>query len=110
MHDVKATISDLNLHPWLYPPGRPSKAYVHFSFPEPGYYEDNEFGIRIEDIVMVVKADTKVKLVKMVVLQLKHSNQTRYFGKQKITINTLFLERIKTFSIFSTIQSFYAFI
>ncbi|XP_072127379.1 xaa-Pro aminopeptidase 2 isoform X1 [Mobula birostris] len=30
-----------------------------FTSIEPGYYEDNEFGIRIEDIVMVVKADTK---------------------------------------------------
>ncbi|XP_069752118.1 xaa-Pro aminopeptidase 2 [Narcine bancroftii] len=30
-----------------------------FTSIEPGYYQDNEFGIRIEDIVMVVKADTK---------------------------------------------------
>lgn len=28
--------------------------------PEPGYYRDGEFGIRIEDIVLVVEAQTKV--------------------------------------------------
>lgn len=30
--------------------------------PEPGYYQDGEFGIRIEDIVLVVEAQTKVLL------------------------------------------------
>lgn len=28
--------------------------------PEPGYYRDGEFGIRIEDVVLVVEAQTKV--------------------------------------------------
>lgn len=28
--------------------------------PEPGYYQDGEFGIRIEDIALVVEAQTKV--------------------------------------------------
>lgn len=28
---------------------------------EPGYYEDGEFGIRIEDIVQIVEAETKNK-------------------------------------------------
>ena len=27
---------------------------------EPGYYEDGEFGIRLETIVMTTKVDTKV--------------------------------------------------
>ena len=27
---------------------------------EPGYYEDGKFGIRIENIMLTVKADTKV--------------------------------------------------
>lgn len=30
--------------------------------PEPGYYRDGEFGIRIEDVVLVVEAQTKVPL------------------------------------------------
>ena len=29
---------------------------------EPGYYEDGKFGCRIENLVLIVKADTKVKL------------------------------------------------
>lgn len=32
---------------------------VYFSLPEPGYYEDGEFGIRIEDIVQIVPANIK---------------------------------------------------
>ena len=32
---------------------------LHLS--EPGYYEDNSFGIRIEDIMYTVEADTEVK-------------------------------------------------
>lgn len=28
--------------------------------PEPGYYQDGEFGIRIEDVALVVEAQTKV--------------------------------------------------
>ena len=28
-------------------------------FPEPGYYEDGKFGIRIESLVEVIKAETK---------------------------------------------------
>lgn len=31
-----------------------------FNFVEPGYYEDGKFGVRIENLVLVVKADTKV--------------------------------------------------
>lgn len=27
---------------------------------EPGYYKENDFGIRIEDVVMIVPASTKV--------------------------------------------------
>ncbi len=30
------------------------------SDPEPGYYEDGNFGIRIENVMEVVKADTEV--------------------------------------------------
>uniref|UniRef100_UPI00398F063D xaa-Pro aminopeptidase 2 n=1 Tax=Pristiophorus japonicus TaxID=55135 RepID=UPI00398F063D len=30
-----------------------------FTSIEPGYYQDNEFGIRIEDVAMVIKAETK---------------------------------------------------
>lgn len=32
----------------------------HDFLPEPGYYKDNDFGIRIEDIVVVVPVHTKV--------------------------------------------------
>jgi len=32
-----------------------------FLFSEPGYYEDGKFGIRIEDIVLVVPTETKYK-------------------------------------------------
>lgn len=29
---------------------------------EPGYYQDGEFGIRLEDVALVVEAKTKVTL------------------------------------------------
>lgn len=29
-------------------------------FAEPGYYEDGSFGIRIENVVLVIPAETKV--------------------------------------------------
>lgn len=32
---------------------------------EPGYYEDGNFGIRIENCVLVVKAETKVRLIRI---------------------------------------------
>ena len=32
-----------------------------FCLPEPGYYLDGEFGIRLEDVALVVEAKTKVK-------------------------------------------------
>lgn len=31
------------------------------SLSEPGYYQDGEFGIRLEDVALVVEAKTKVK-------------------------------------------------
>ena len=33
---------------------------IVFTFIEPGYYEDGKFGVRIENLVLVVKAETKV--------------------------------------------------
>lgn len=32
-------------------------AFCFFLFKEPGYYEENEFGMRIEDVVQVVSAE-----------------------------------------------------
>lgn len=32
-------------------------------FPEPGYYEDGAFGIRIENVVLVVPTKPKVSLL-----------------------------------------------
>jgi len=46
---------------------------ILFIYSEPGYYEDGKFGVRIENLILVVKADTKVgcrvltKLVKSAV-------------------------------------------
>lgn len=37
------------------------KLLVSLCLPEPGYYQDGEFGIRIEDVFLVVEAKTKVK-------------------------------------------------
>ena len=37
------------------------KYCVYLLPPEPGYYEDGKFGIRLESLVLVVKADTKVE-------------------------------------------------
>ena len=36
---------------------------------EPGYYQDGEFGIRIEDVMCSVEANTKVKFDGRVLLQ-----------------------------------------
>jgi hypothetical protein len=36
-----------------------------WNFPEPGFYQDNEFGIRLENIVTVVKANVTVSKIKM---------------------------------------------
>lgn len=32
---------------------------INFFFPEPGYYEDGKFGIRLENVLVVTEADTK---------------------------------------------------
>lgn len=32
---------------------------VSLCLPEPGYYKDDEFGIRLEDVALVVEAKTK---------------------------------------------------
>ena len=34
---------------------------VNTSIIEPGYYEDGEFGIRIENIMLIKPAETKVR-------------------------------------------------
>ncbi|XP_069319628.1 xaa-Pro aminopeptidase 2 [Eulemur rufifrons] len=51
----------LGVHEW--PVGFHSSAIAMdkgmFTSIEPGYYEDGEFGIRIEDVVLVVEAETK---------------------------------------------------
>ncbi|XP_072361482.1 xaa-Pro aminopeptidase 2 [Scyliorhinus torazame] len=52
----------LGIHEWPVGIGSGHTSRLHvgmFTSIEPGYYEDNEFGIRIEDIAMVVKAETK---------------------------------------------------
>ncbi|XP_041051663.1 xaa-Pro aminopeptidase 2 isoform X2 [Carcharodon carcharias] len=52
----------LSVHEWPVGIGSPHTCQLQegmFTSIEPGYYEDNEFGIRIEDIAMVVKAETK---------------------------------------------------
>lgn len=43
-----------NRHHWI---------WFYFPFLEPGYYKDNEFGIRIEDVVVIVPTKTKVATV-----------------------------------------------
>lgn len=35
-----------------------------FGLSEPGYYEDGKFGVRIESLVVVTKAETKVPIVR----------------------------------------------
>lgn len=35
---------------------------------EPGYYEDGKFGVRIENLVLVVKAETKVRIGTVVIV------------------------------------------
>lgn len=35
---------------------------LKFCLIEPGYYEDGKFGVRIENLVLVVKAETKVRM------------------------------------------------
>lgn len=37
------------------------KMTLKFCLVEPGYYEDGKFGVRIENLVLVVKAETKVR-------------------------------------------------
>ncbi|XP_067904067.1 xaa-Pro aminopeptidase 2 [Heterodontus francisci] len=52
----------LGVHEWPVGIGSPHTCPLRegmFTSIEPGYYEDNEFGIRIEDVAMVVKAETK---------------------------------------------------
>ncbi|XP_070568029.1 xaa-Pro aminopeptidase 1-like [Ptychodera flava] len=39
-------------------PGQAPLEYGMFSSDEPGYYEDNEYGVRLETVMMVVEADT----------------------------------------------------
>ncbi|XP_070568022.1 xaa-Pro aminopeptidase 1-like isoform X1 [Ptychodera flava] len=41
-----------------YRPGQAPLEYGMFSSDEPGYYEDNDFGVRLETVFMVVQADT----------------------------------------------------
>lgn len=38
------------------------KMTLKFCLVEPGYYEDGKFGVRIENLVLVVKAETKVRM------------------------------------------------
>jgi len=35
-------------------------SYLLIAFAEPGYYQENEFGMRLENIVTVVKANVTV--------------------------------------------------
>lgn len=35
---------------------------LYYLYLEPGYYEAEQFGIRLENIVMVTEAETKVRL------------------------------------------------
>ena len=44
-------------------PSDPGLVEGMFLSNEPGYYEDGKFGIRVESIVLVQKAETKVRLV-----------------------------------------------
>lgn len=37
--------------------------FIHMYSLEPGYYKENDFGIRIEDIAVLVPVQTKVKLI-----------------------------------------------
>ncbi|CAN0317171.1 xaa-Pro aminopeptidase 2 [Lampetra fluviatilis] len=51
----------LSVHEWPVGIGTSYDIGLHegmFTSIEPGYYQDNEFGIRLENIAMVVKADT----------------------------------------------------
>ena len=42
---------------------RACKLFCTIDFSEPGYYEDGKFGVRIESLVLVTKAQTKVKRI-----------------------------------------------
>ena len=54
------------------------------NFTEPGYYQDNEFGIRLETIVRVIKAETEVG-VTVYCLQYVHALQWRHNGCHSVS-------------------------
>lgn len=43
-----------------------------FLFPEPGYYEDGNFGIRLENVLIVKEADTKFNFGEKGYLSFEH--------------------------------------
>lgn len=72
------------------------------SFAEPGYYENGQFGIRIEDIVQIVPANAKsdfggrgaltFKTVTMCPIQTKLINPSLLTEKEKNNLNAYHLK------------------
>ena len=64
-----------HLSPFILPSSIPSLPPT-----EPGYYEDGEFGVRIENIVQIVPAETKVPPGSYIICMLLADNQLPYFS------------------------------
>lgn len=49
--------------------------WLCFFFKEPGYYKDNDFGIRIEDVAVIVPVQTKVATERLIKKQMYWSSR-----------------------------------
>ncbi|GCC38180.1 hypothetical protein chiPu_0016692 [Chiloscyllium punctatum] len=74
----------LSVHEWPVGIGSPHTCPLQegmFTSIEPGYYQDNEFGIRIEDVSVVVKAETKYTFRGVPYLTFEHISLVPYERK-----------------------------
>ena len=83
--------------------------YGYYHFIEPGYYEDGSFGIRIESLLVTVKASTEVKYsnrfltrfdykyssfrIVTKTFNISHLNQLHWYGKSA-TVSIEFLHTL----------------
>lgn len=68
------------------------KITLKFCLVEPGYYEDGKFGVRIENLVLVVKAETKVRIGTVVTVTVSSHGQAATAQHQQLVGVEMYFE------------------
>ena len=83
---------------------------LNLCFPEPGYYEDGNFGIRLENVLIINEADTKFNFGDKGYLAFEHITWVSWFNIIDDILCCFLVWVVSVISFFLVAGSFYLYL